>query len=69
MLSRLPLMIIAADPLLGNLQPLSLAAVAIGQLASVYALSMSLSLSKGIRQEAALIICLVILYLNLFFYL
>jgi DNA-binding transcriptional ArsR family regulator len=69
MLSRLPLMIIVVDPLLGNLQPLSLAAVAIGQLASVYALSMSLSLSKGIRQEAALIMCLVILYLNLFFYL
>ena len=61
-------MIIAADPL-GNLQPLSLAAVALGQLASVYALSMSLSLSKGIRQEAALIMCLVILYLNIFFYL
>ncbi len=69
MLSRLPLMIIVVDPLLGNLQPLSLAVVALGQLASVYALSMSLSLSKGIRQEAALIICLVILYLNLFFYL
>ncbi|HPC28410.1 MAG TPA: winged helix-turn-helix domain-containing protein [Candidatus Methanomethylicus sp.] len=69
MLSRLPLMIIAVDPLLGNLQPLSLAAVALGQLASVYALSMSLSLSKGIRQETALIICLVILYLNIFFYL
>jgi len=69
MLSRLPLMIIAVDPLLGNLQPLSLAAVALGQLASVYALSMSLSLSKGIRQETALIICLVILYLHSFFYL
>ncbi len=70
MLSRLPLMIIVVDPLLvGNLQPLSLAVVALGQLASVYALSMSFSLSKGIRQEVALIICLVILYLNLFFYL
>ncbi len=67
-LSRLPMMIIVADPVLvGTLQPLSLAIVAFGQLASVYALSMSLSLSKGIRQEIALIICLVLLYFNLFY--
>ncbi len=70
MLSRLPLMVIVFDPVLSVASPqLSLAIVAIGQLVSIYLLSMSLSLSKGIRQELALIMCLVLLYFNLIFYL
>lgn len=70
MLSRLPLMVIIFDPVLSVALPqFSLAIVAIGQLVSIYLLSMSLSLSKGIRQEVALIICLVLLYFNIIFYL
>jgi choline-glycine betaine transporter len=43
-------------------------ALAIGQLLCIALLSVYISLSKGIKQEVPIIICLMVLYFNLLFY-
>ncbi|MCQ5377658.1 MAG: helix-turn-helix domain-containing protein [Candidatus Methanomethylicia archaeon] len=65
-LSRVPLWLALIDPILGvNSSYFSIALLAVSQLISIYLLSASISLSKGIRQEVSIIMCLVLLYLNL----
>lgn len=65
-LSRVPLWLALIDPLLGfNSSYFSISILAISQLVSIYLLSASISLSKGIRQEVSIIMCLALLYLNL----
>ncbi|MDD1766302.1 MAG: helix-turn-helix domain-containing protein [Candidatus Methanomethyliaceae archaeon] len=69
MLSRIPLMFIMLDPIIGvSSQTLSIIILAVGQLISIFILSIGIALSKGIKQEISIIICLVILYLNIIIY-
>jgi hypothetical protein len=69
MISRLPLMLALIVPILGiSLQVASVATLAVAQLASIGLLSIFLSLSKGIKQEVTIIVCLALLYFNLLFF-
>jgi DNA-binding transcriptional ArsR family regulator len=69
MLSRIPLILVMIDPIIGiTSQSLSIIILAIGQLISIFILSTGIALSKGIKQEISIIICLVILYLNIIIY-
>ncbi len=66
MISRVPLMATLIPPILEiSSPPVSIAALALGQLASIYLLSISISLSKGIRQEISIMICLLVLYFSI----
>lgn len=69
MLSRPPLMLSLIVPIVGISSPeLSIATLALGQLVSIAILSIYVSLSKGIRQETTVIMCLVLLYFDLLFF-
>lgn len=69
MLSRIPLMLVMLDPIIGVAsQTLSIVILAVAQLISIFILSTGIALSKGIKQEISIIICLVILYLNILVY-
>jgi DNA-binding transcriptional ArsR family regulator len=69
MVSRIPLMLSLIVPIIGiTSSGISIATLALAQLASIALLSLYVSLSKGIRQEITVIICLVILYFNLLFF-
>lgn len=64
MISRIPLWAALADPLIGLGNFASILLLAASQLLSIYLLSVSVSLSKGIKQEISIIMCLVLLYLS-----
>lgn len=64
--SRLPLLLVLTPVLAGLDQPAAAVAfTAAAQLLSVYLLSVFLSLTKGIRQEKSLIVCLAVLYIGI----
>lgn len=67
--SRLPLMLALLVPVFGLASSSSwIIALAIGQLLCIALLSVYMSLSKGMKQETPIIICLIVLYFNLLFY-
>jgi hypothetical protein len=67
--SRLPLMLALLVPVFGQTSSTSWTiALAIGQLLCIALLSVYMSLAKGIKQEVPIIICLIVLYFNLLFY-
>ncbi|MBM5805869.1 MAG: helix-turn-helix transcriptional regulator [Candidatus Verstraetearchaeota archaeon] len=69
MFSRIPLMLVLLVPILGvSYAPVSIATLALGQLVSILVLSIFTSLSKGVRQEVAIIICLIMLYFEILLY-
>jgi hypothetical protein len=69
MVSRLPLMFALLVPVFGlTSSTLWIIALAIGQLLCITLLSVYMSLAKGIKQEVSIIICLIVLYFNLLFY-
>ncbi len=69
MVSRAPLMLLFLIPALGvGGSAVSVAVTGIAQLLSVFSASAFLSLSRGIRQERSIIVCLFILYGNILVY-
>lgn len=69
MISRVPLVLALVVPILGiTNQFVSIAVTALGQLACIILLSMYVSLSKGIRQEMSVVMCIALLYFNLLAY-
>lgn len=69
MLSRVPLILTLLAPILGvSNQFINIVVIALGQLACVVILSMYVSLSKGIRQEVSIVVCIALLYFNLLAY-
>jgi DNA-binding transcriptional ArsR family regulator len=69
MISRIPLILTLSVPILGiSNQFISIVAIALGQLTCIVLLSMYVSLSKGIRQEISVVVCIVLLYFNLLVY-
>jgi hypothetical protein len=69
MLSRVPLMLTLVVPILGISDSfINVITIALGQLACIVILSMYVSLSKGVRQETSVAMCIVLLYFNLLAY-
>lgn len=69
MLSRIPLILTLIVPIMGIGDPfVNIVAVALGQLACIVLLSMYISMSKGIRQEVSVMMCIALLYFNLLAY-